>query len=97
MKKSFLLCSASLLLVPACVSGPVIKDISYPTTPIEVPQMTRSGKACFKTGITGKSGNSAIMEAARNGGVNKIYMVEHGEEYELGGFITKKCTYVYGE
>ena len=79
------------------MSGPVIKDISYPTTPIEVPQMTKTVMACFKTGITGTSGNSVIMEAARNGGVNKIYMVEHGEEYELGGLIRKKCTYVYGE
>ena len=96
MKKSFLLCSLSLLLVPACMSGTVVKDVDFPSTPIDMSKIQKQGKACFKISV-GTSGNGSIIAAAKNGGISKVHMVEYGEEFELGGLIKKKCTYVYGE
>ena len=96
MKKSFLFCSLSLLLVPACMSGKIIKDVDFPATPVDMSKVTKMGKACFSMSV-GTSGNGSIIEAAKNGGINKVYMVEYSEEFEVGGFVRKKCTYVYGE
>ena len=96
MKKSFLLCSASLLLVPACMSGKIIKDVDFPATPVDMSKVTKMGKACFSMSV-GSSGNGSIIEAAKNGGISKVHMVEYSEEFEVGGFVRKKCTYVYGE
>ena len=96
MKKSFLFCSLSLLLVPACMSGKIIKDVDFPATPVDMSKVTKMGKACFSMSV-GTSGNGSIIEAAKNGGINKVYMVEYSEEFEVGGFVRKKCTYVYGD
>ena len=93
MKKSFLLCSLSLLLVPACMSGKIIKDVDFPATPVDMSKVTKMGKACFSMSI-GTSGNGSIIEAAKNGGINKVYMVEYSEEFEVGGFVTPENPHV---
>ena len=81
----------------ACMSGQAIKDVDFPATPIDMTKVNKKGKACFEIGMGGTSGSGSIIQAAKNGGISTVRMVEYSEEFENGGFTRKLCTIVYGD
>ena len=82
----------------SCAKGKVVKDVDFPAKPIDIDKAKqRKGKACFVVTPWGTSGDGSIIEAAENGGVKKVHLVEYATEYEAGGIRQLECTYVYGE
>ena len=79
-----------------CLSGTMIKDVDFPATPIDMTKITKMGKACFSVNI-GSRGNGSIIQAAKNGNISTIRMVEYGTEFKHGGLTQQSCTYVYGD
>lgn len=84
-------------IIPSCIQGRRVKDVDFPATPINLAKITKVGKACFSINAFATRGSGSIIQAAKNGGLSIIYMVEYSEEFEFGGFIQKDCTTVYGE
>ena len=85
----------SCFVVASCVSGRHIKDVDFPATPLDMTKITKKGKACWDV-VFGASGNGSIIEAAKNGDIKTVHMVEYGDEFEYGGFKRKSCVFVYG-
>ncbi len=103
--KRFLLLS-SLLLLSACYrsSGTRINSIYAPNNPIDLSKITKVGKSCYLSyygsynrGPTPYAGDNRIIEAAKNGGITKIHLIEMGNEPTGSYYSTLYCTYVYGE
>lgn len=94
MKKILFICL--LPFISSCIHGRYVKDVDFPATPLDMTKITKKGKACFG-GTFVISGNGSIIEAAKNGGLKKVYIVEYGKEYKNVGLTELNCTYVYGE
>ena len=45
----------------------------------------------------GSRGNGSIIQAAKNGNISTIRLVEYGTEFKHGGLTQQSCTYVYGD
>lgn len=88
-----------IILLPSCQSGVYIRGVDFPTKPIDLTKVTKKGKACYEVlkNYSYSQGNASVREAARNGGINKIYLVQYGVENKLYGNVIEYCTYVYGE
>ena len=105
MKKYLLL--SLLFLLSAChhSSGTRVYSIYAPNTPIDLNKIPKVGKACYvayystrkNSNRTFFSGDNRIVEAAKNGGITKIYLIEQGNEPTGNWYTTLNCTYVYGE
>ena len=87
---------ALLATTSGCLSGTMIKDVDFPATPVDMTKVTKMGKACFSINI-GTRGNGSIIQAAKNGNISTIRMVEYGIEYKHLGLTKQLCTYVYGD
>ena len=85
-----------LVITSGCLSGTMIKDVDFPATPVDMTKITKMGKACFSVNI-GSRGNGSIIQAAKNGNISTIRMVEYGTEFKHGGLTQQSCTYVYGD
>ena len=95
--RNLVIASAIATGLASCAGGTVIKDVDFPATPIDMSKVTKKGKACWKRTIGVAKGNGSVIQAAKNGGISTVYMVEYGTEYENGGFTELECTYVYGD
>ena len=87
---------ALLITASGCLSGTMIKDVDFPATPVDMTKITKMGKACFSVNI-GSRGSGSIIQAAKNGNISTIRMVEYGTEFKHGGLTQQSCTYVYGD
>ena len=90
---------ALLITASGCLSGTRIKDVDFPATPVDMTKVTKMGKACFSVNqLVGTSnGNGSVIQAAKNGNISTIRMVEYGTEFKHGGLTQQSCTYVYGD
>lgn len=98
MKKIFYVAAFAVL---SALSFSSCCSVNYPMYSSATPQIgTKVGEATSKTilGFIGKNGPEATLkDAAKNGGISKIYHVERTEKSIFLGIVVNHTTRVYGD